>query len=194
MKKVSKIVVAILFALAVLIVPNANAQLTTSASIAVTVNVSVNSSISLTQTGGSLTFDPATGKTNNITFNVAYNLGPTNNITLYTYFSNPASALSAGPSHIPASAVSSTFTNAVSSGTSQPCTQAPAVGNGVVDGASCQSITIANVGSGTANPTGTNVQVTPFPTTYSLSILNYAALKLPAGNFSGVLNAVVLAV
>lgn len=192
MKKVLQIAIAVLFALVVL-TSNANAQLTTQANIAVTVDVSVNSTISLTQTGGSLTFDPATGKTNNIVFNVTYNLGPTSTITLYTWFANPASALSAGSSNIPASAVSATFSSLLGAGAGVPCTAAPGVGNGVVDGAACQSILIGNVGNG-LNPSGNNAIVTPVSTTYSLSVLNYAALKLPAGNFSGVLNAMVLAV
>jgi hypothetical protein len=191
MKKFS--VVALLVGL-LLFIPNANAQLTTSTTVGITVNVSISSTISLSEVG-TLTINPATGVSNNVTFNTTWNLGPTSSVTLYTWFSNPASALSAGASNIPSSALSATFSvPATSSGSGQPCNQSPAVGNGVTDGSACQAALLASVGSGGVSMGSNNIQTSPVAATYSLSILNYQALRLPAGNFSGVLNALVLAV
>lgn len=193
MNKFLKIVV---LAVAVMLTSNANAQLTTQANIAVNVDVSINSSISLAESGA-LTFNTTTGVTNNITFTTQWNLGPTQTITLYSWFSNPSQALTAGSNSIPSAAISATFLSVngqgnVSSGNNQPCNQAPGVGFGVVDGASCQPSQVAVVGQGTGNGTA-NTSGTA-TTTYSLAMPNYAGLRLGAGNYSGVLNVVVLAI
>jgi hypothetical protein len=188
-------IASLLLALLLLVLPgSASAQLTTSSSINVSVNVTVTSSITLTQTGGSLVFDPNTGATNNITFSASWSLGPTSSIQLYTWFTSPTSALSTGPSNIPASQIASTWTSTDSSGSGLVCTAAPGVGNGVVDGAACNPILLANAGNLDVNPTGNNIGSRN--TTFSLSILNFGAYKstIAAGVYRGQLQAVVISV
>src|SRR5438105_11200237 len=101
MKKIL-IVVAVLM----LLVPGAFAQLQSSTTVPVTVQVAISSTISLTESGGSLTIDPTTGVSNQVTFSATVNLNPgASTVTLYTWFSTAASALSAGSTNISSSAV-----------------------------------------------------------------------------------------
>jgi hypothetical protein len=190
----------LLFAVLLLFVGHANAQLTTNASINVTVNVQMNSSILLSESGGSLIINPTNGQSNSVTFTTIWNLGPTNSITLYSWFSNPTSALSAsaGASNIPSSAVAATFTSVngnpgvVSAGSGSPCNQVVGVGNGVVDGAACQPSLLAGPGSQGLGTTGGTIGTTgTATTTYSLALLNYP-FKVAAGSFTGVLNVAVI--
>jgi hypothetical protein len=178
--------------------PKASAQLNATGSLNVTVTVQQQSTIALSESGA-LTFDPVSGQTGNVTFNVKWNIGPVNNVNMYTYFSNAASALSAtGGSAIPSSDISATFSGGVSTSLGKPCNQSYGVGNGVVDGASCEVLNVASTGNSTVSNTTPNNN---FPSggmnvTYSLSLLNYSGngLKLPAGSYTGTLNAVVLAI
>lgn len=181
--------VFIVVALLAILVPGAFAQLQSSTTVPVTVQVAISNTISLSESGGSLTLNPTSGASNSITFTAGVNLNPgVNSVTLYTWFSSAASALSAGPTNIPSSAVQATFSSPLTSG-SGFCNTSPAVGNGVVDGAACPAIVLNNFGNN-GGPIGGGTYVT----TYSLSIPNIASLRLPAGNFSGTLNALVLAI
>src|SRR5260370_28877493 len=91
-------------ALLALLVPGAFAQLQSSATVPVTVQVSIQNSISLSESGGSLTIDPTTGVSNSVTFSATLNLNPgVNSVALYTWFSNATSALAAGSTNIPSS-------------------------------------------------------------------------------------------
>lgn len=176
----------------------ASAQLTTAQTIAVTVLVQQQSTISLSESGGNLTIDPTAGTSNQVTFSGHYNLGPASSLTLYTYFSSASAALSTtGGSVVASSSLSSTFSVSTNNGSfstsssGQPCTVA-GQGNGTVDGATCQPIMLASNGTGTIS--NTNSSQGNFAVTYNLAILNYAGLKLAAGNYSGTLNAVAVAI
>jgi len=181
--KLSFIAVALLL----LLVPDAFAQLQSSTTVPVTVQVAISNTISLTETGGSLTINPTTGVSNQITFSATLNLNPgASTVTLYTWFTSPTAALSAGTTNIPSSAVQATYTSTVTGGTGF-CNASPAVGNGVVDGAACPAIVLNNsVNNGGPISGGTA------SATFSLAVPSHASL--PAGNFSGTLNALVLAV
>jgi hypothetical protein len=195
MNKNMKKAALILFGLLLLLMPgNAFAQLTTSSSISVNVNVTVSSSITLTQTGGNLVFSPATGLTNQITFSASWSLGPTSSISLYTWFSSPTAALSTGPANIPASQIASTWNSTDSNGSQLVCNTSPGVGNGVIDGASCNPILLASAGNLDLTTVGNNIGSRN--TTFSLSILNFAAYKptIAAGVYTGTLNALVLSI
>jgi len=192
MKKLASLLLGLLL----LVLPGtaSAAQLTTSSSINVSVAVTVTSTITLTQTGGSLVFDPNTGATNQITFNASWSLGPTSNISLYTWFSSPTAALSTGPANIPASQIAATWNNADDIGSQTVCTATPGVGNGVVDGAVCghPGILLASAGNLDLTTVGNNIGSRN--TTFSLSILNFATYKptIAAGVYTGTLNAVVI--
>ena len=180
MKKIL-IVVAVLM----LLVPGAFAQLQSSTTVPVTVQVAISSTISLTESGGSLTIDPTTGVSNQVTFSATVNLNPgASTVTLYTWFSNAASALSAGSTNVPSSAIQASYSSVATSGNGF-CNASPAVGNGVVDGAACPAINLTNTGVN-----GGPISGGTFTATYSLAVPSHASL--PAGNFSGVLNALVL--
>src|SRR2546430_1827713 len=121
-----KILIAV--AVLTLLVPGAFAQLQSSATVPVTVQVSISSTISLTETGGSLTINPATGISNQVTFSATLNLNPgVSAVTLYTWFSSPTAALSAGSTNIASSAIQATSSSAVASGNGF-CNASPAVG------------------------------------------------------------------
>jgi hypothetical protein len=186
----------ILFGLLLLLLPSsAFAQLTTASSINVSVSVTVSSSISLSQSGGTLTFNNTSGQTNAITFTSSWSLGPTSQLHLYTWFSSPTSALSTGPSNIPASSIAATFTTPGTSGSGTPCTQAPGAGSGVVDGAACQPIDMSRGADGPQlNPAGNNIG--SMNITYSLAFLNYSTLQtsIAAGVYTGTLNALVISI
>jgi hypothetical protein len=179
---------SIVVALLLLLVPGAFAQLQSSTTVPVTVQVTVQNSISLSESGGSLTIDPTTGVSNSVTFSAIVNLNPgANTVTLYTWFSNAASALAAGSANIPSSSVQAIYNSPGVTSGSGFCNTSPAVGNSVVDGAACPAIVLMNAGAFLGPVTSGT-----FTSTYSLAVPSHASL--PAGNFSGTLNALVLAV
>jgi hypothetical protein len=167
-------------------VPASFAQLQSSQTLGVTVQVAIQSTVSLTETGGSLTFNPATGVSNQITFTSNSNLDASfSKITLYTWFSSATTALTAGSSNVASSVIQATWASVDTSG-SGFCNATPAVGNGVVDGSACPAVDIAKAVNQDNLRTAS--------ATFSLSIPNFAAQKIPAGNYSGTLNALVLAI
>jgi hypothetical protein len=183
MKKLFRLfpAIAVLF-----FVPVSFAQLQSSQTLGVTVQVTIQNTISLTETGGSLTFDPATGISNQVTFTSNSNLDASfAKLTLYTWFSNGATALTAGSSNVASSVIQASYASVDTSGAGF-CNATPAVGNGVVDGSACPAFDIAK------SVNQDNMRTAS--ATFSLSIPNFAAQKLPAGSYSGTLNALVLAI
>lgn len=197
MRKLTTLLAAVLL----LFAPVVDAQLLSSTNIAVTVTVSSVNTVTLSVSGGPLTFDSTTGATGNVTFNTTYNLdGTASNITLYTWFSTPSAALSTTGGGITSSSISATFTpvngNFGSSGSGQPCNQSPAV-SGVTPGGACQGALLINQsqnGGAITNSGGGGLG-----TTYSLSIVGYSGLgggstlHLTAGSYTGTLNAMAWA-
>jgi len=192
-KTVKKFLVTALLSL--IAIGTVNAQLTATAQVGVTVTVSSVNSITLSQSGGSLTFDPATGQTNTIQFNTTYNLdGTATSIKLYSWFSTPAAALAtSNNNNISSSQIAATFmTSGVSSSSGVPCNQAPGIGSGVVDGGACAAALLNNqsLNGGPITSSGGG----SIATTYSLAILNYGpSLKLAAGAYTGTLNVMAFA-
>ncbi len=172
---------------------NLNAQLIASQQVGVTVTVTSQNSVSLSETG-TLTFDPTTGQTGNITFSTSYNLdGTQQSIQLYTWFSNPAAALSTtAGNNIASSQIAATWTSTnVGSGSGVACNLSPGV-SGVTPGGACQAALI--ISQGTSGGPFTSSGGSSITTTYSLAILNYGLnLKLAAGAYTGVLNCIAWA-
>lgn len=182
MKKVSFLaVLALLFSCV------ASAQLSTQATANVTVQVTQQNSISLVEaSGGNFTFDNTTGASNSIVLSANWTLDNTfTHVNLYGYFPTTTALTTTGGSQIPASAVASTWTvsNGASSGTAMPCN-----GNSVTAGGSCQAMLLASATGGTLSLNPQTVTAT-----FSLSLPNYAGLKLSAGNFTGTISFVVSA-
>lgn len=184
-------VLAVLFS-----VTPAQAQLQSQSGINVTVNVTQTETITLTQNGGSLTIDPTTGQSNSITFNAVWNIGPANSMRLYTYFSSATAALSTtGGNNVASSQITASIVSPEASVNGGVCNQAPGVGSGVIDGASCPAVDLARVGDSSLSNTGANNNGPQGGTnvTFSLTIPNFAAQRFAAGAYSGTLNAVVIA-
>lgn len=182
MKKLSFLAV-----LALLLSSVASAQLSTQATANVTVQVTQQNSISLTEaSGGNFTFDSSLGTSNSIVLSANWTLDNTfTHVNLFAYFPTTTALTTTGGSQIPASAVASTWSvsNAASSGTAMACN-----GNSVTAGGTCPAMLLASVGGGSLS---TNPQTVT--TTFSLSLPNYAGLKLSAGNFTGTISFVVSA-
>lgn len=195
MKKILFAVIAML-----VLIGAAQAQITGTTNIAVNVQVTQQSTISLGVSGGPLVFTPngsGVPTSNNVTFSTQFNLAGANHIYLYTFFSNPAAALSTSQgANIPASALQANWVNnsgfGASGSTSKACSQSYGVGNGTIDGAQCERVDFIE-GSAWGGPIFGSTTTPNLTVTYGLSIPGYVAAGYAAGNYSGTLNAVIIA-
>jgi len=136
--------------------------------------------------------DPITGVSNQISFHAVWNIDSTgvNSVKLFTYFSSATAALStSGGSQISSSQLTATAASADGSFAGLACNTTGPVG---IPGATCPGILLASVGAGDLS--GNNGPSGGTNATFSLSIPGYSGLRLAAGAYTGVLNAVVITV
>jgi hypothetical protein len=180
-----KQILVVLAAFALLLAPMSRAQVVDSPTRGVTVNVNINSSATLTG-GGALVFVPATGLTNTVTFSAKWNVTSGTQANFYSWFSS-TNALTAGSASVPSSAIAANITAPDQVVTADPCTHTYGAVTGPVAGASCASAMLASTGSG-----DWNVNTGAIGKTITLQLMFPAGTaSLPAGNFTGTLNAMV---
>lgn len=156
----------------------ASAQVLNSGAQAITLNATLNESLTLGLSGNSVNFPLTSGSATNpgntnITATTSWVLGSGRTaVGVYAYFTDGASALSAGSNNIPSSA----FHIADNGGASLPLT------NTVAYGGANAGLQLANVAITSANFASTRNDVMAF----NIDLSSLA--QLPAANYTGTLN------